>query len=125
MRILQFLLGAVLAFGLVWLGVTQYMGRSIYSPMPAMLDDLPWSSELERPAHVPTALLVKTCGQMTSNQDLVDCLERNGMKTGTAPNGSFWATYESGIGFSPTLHRMTWTSVDKALPTQVDATKEG
>jgi len=124
MRILQFLVGAVLALGLVWLGVTQYMGRSLYAPMPAMLRELPWSNELDHPAHVPTALLVKTCGDMRLNQDLIDCLARNGMKTGTAADGSFWATYESGMGFSPTLHRMTWTSADKTLPMQVEATKE-
>jgi hypothetical protein len=124
MRMLQFLAGVALAIGLIWLGVTQYMGRPLYSSMPTMLTELPWSTDSEHPAHVPTALLSKACGDMRVNDDLVACLKRNGMKSGVKPDGTMWATYDSGVGFSPTVHTLSWTSTAGALPMQIDAVRE-
>lgn len=124
MRFLQILLGIGVAIGLMWLCVTQYMGRQLYATMPPMLQELPWSNDAKHPAHVPTALLLKPCGELRTNEDLLQCLRKGGLKTGTASDGSIFAMFESGVGFSPTVYRLTWTSPDGTLPMQIDAVRE-
>lgn len=123
MRFLQFILGVSLALGLIYLGVTQYLGRDIYKPLPTMLADLPWSEELDQPAHVATQLLAKSCPVLTSNNDLLACLKDNGFKTNLGSDNRYVATFESGIGFAPETYRLSWPNDNDAVPLQVDAVK--
>jgi hypothetical protein len=125
MRLLQILGGAVITIGLMWFVTIVFFGRPIYAQLPVILDDIPWSEKSTQPAHVPTALLQKPCDdQLRTNDDLRTCLEKAGLKTGFEGDGGNWATFESGFGFSPKTHRLTWTSEKGELPRQVDAVRE-
>lgn len=125
MRFLQILCGALATIGITWLGTVIFFGRPIYAQLPVILTDIPWSEEASHPAHVPTALLQKPCDdQLRTNDDLRSCLEKAGMKTGYEGEGGNWASFESGVGFSPKLHRLTWKSEKGELPRQVDAVRQ-
>ena len=124
MKIVQLFGGVLVAMGLLWLGVTQYLGREIYASLPPVLGELPWSTDPKQPAHVPTALFIRPCGELRANEDLLVCLRRAGMKVANSPEGQISATFASGVGFSPAMYQLTWKSVDGALPDQLDAVRD-
>lgn len=122
MRALQVLAGIVCGIGLLWLAITQYLGRPVYAALPPILEELPWSEDPAEPARVATALLVKPCKALATNTDLQVCLRTHGLQTG-ATGDEFWAKFEAGNGFSPDVHRLTWKSSNNELPMQMDAVK--
>lgn len=126
MRLLQLALGIVVALGLAWAYITFYEGKAIYTTMPPVLDDIPWSENPKKPAHVATIHFLKPCGEpaIARNDDLISCFENLGMETGQTNEGIYWATFASGTGLMPSIHKMQWTSPTGELPMQVDTYKE-
>ena len=126
MRLLQVGIGILLALGIAWAYIAFYEGKAIYTPMPPILDDIPWSENPDAPAHVATIHFLKPCGEpsIATNADLVSCFERLGMETGQTNEGLYWATFASGTGLMPRIHRIEWTSDLGQLPMQLDTYKD-
>ena len=126
MRLLQLAIGMLVAIGLAWGYLTFYQGRALYTPMPPILDDIPWSENPKKPARVATIRFLKPCGepQLADNATLVSCFTRLGMETGQADDGTWWATFSSGTGLMPSIHHIEWNSVTGELPMQVETYKE-
>ena len=126
MRALQMILGITVALLLLWGYISFYQGRELYSEPPPVLEDIPWSNNPAKPAHVATILFIKPCGepQIAKNEDLIACFERMGLETGMGGAGMNWATFQSGTGLMPSVHRIEWTSKAGELPIQLDTYKE-
>ncbi len=126
MRLLQIAIGVLITLGIAWAYISFYEEKAIYTAMPPVLDDIPWSENPKKPSHVATIHFLKPCGEpsIASNDDLIACFEKMGMETGQTNEGLYWATMSSGTGLMPRTHRIEWHSKAGQLPLQLDTYKE-
>lgn len=126
MRLLQVAIGIMIALGIAWAYIAFYEGKAVYTAMPPILDDIPWSENPKKPARVATIFFLKPCGEpaIASNDDLIACFDEMGMETGQTNEGLYWATFSSGTGLMPQIHHIEWHSQAGQLPMQLDTYKE-